>query len=496
MRGRFLCEKVYLMAYKDLNTFIELLESKGELIRIKEEVSPRLEITEITDRVSKRQGPALLFENVRSPSGHPVAINLFGSMRRITMALEVEDLDDLATDVMAFLDAERTEGLLEKLKLLPKVKRIGSIFPKKVKRAPCQEVILRDDEVDLTALPILTCWPQDAGPFITLPLVATQHPETSKRNLGMYRLQVFDGNTTGMHWHAHKGGAEHYRVAERMGVRLPVSVAIGADPACVYAATAPLPEDMDEFLLAGYLRKRPVELVKCLTNDLCVPANAQYVLEGYVNPGERRTEGPFGDHTGFYSLAGEFPVFHVTCLTMRKDPIYHATVVGRPPMEDAFLGKATERLFLPIIKKQLPEVVDMNLLIEGGFHNLVFVSIDKRYPGHARKVMHALWGMGQMMFSKMIFVFDKEVNVQDLSEVLWYLGNHVAPRRDILFTEGPLDELDHSAERPLFGSKMGVDCTRKWPEEGFDRQWPDVIRMDEDVKQKIDKIWPKLGIRL
>ncbi|MBW2026892.1 MAG: UbiD family decarboxylase, partial [Deltaproteobacteria bacterium] len=313
---------------------------------------------------------------------------------------------------------------------------------------------------------------------------------------GMYRLQVFDGNTTGMHWHAHKGGAEHYRVAERMGVRLPVSVAIGADPACVYAATAPLPEDMDEFLLAGYLRKRPVELVKCLTNDLCVPANAQYVLEGYVNPGERRTEGPFGDHTGFYSLAGEFPVFHVTCLTMRKDPIYHATVVGRPPMEDAFLGKATERLFLPIIKKQLPEVVDMNLLIEGGFHNLVFVSIDKRYPGHARKVMHALWGMGQMMFSKMIFVFDKEVNVQDLSEVLWYLGNHVAPRRDILFTEGPLDELDHSAERPLFGSKMGVDCTRKWPEEGFDRQWPDVIRMDEDVKQKIDKIWPKLGIRL
>lgn len=337
------------MAYEDLNEFIELLDKEGELLRIHEPVSPRLEITEITDRVSKGGGPALLFENVQSPSGHPVAINLFGSMKRIKLALEVKSLDELAPDIMELVEAERAEGLLQKLKLIPKVKRLGNIFPKKVKKAPCQEVIIKEEQVDLTSIPILTCWPHDAGPFITLPLVVTQHPQAGKRNLGMYRMQVFDKNTTGMHWHAHKGGAEHYRVAEKLGQRLPVSVAIGADPTCVYAATAPLPEDMDELFLAGYLRKKPVDIVKCITNDLNVPANAQYVLEGYVDPGERRVEGPFGDHTGFYSHAAEFPVFHVTCLTMRKNPIYHATVVGRPPTEDAFLGKATERLFLPII---------------------------------------------------------------------------------------------------------------------------------------------------
>ncbi|RLB42768.1 MAG: menaquinone biosynthesis decarboxylase [Deltaproteobacteria bacterium] len=482
------------MAYNDLNEFIKALEKKGQLIRIQEPISPRLEITEITDRVTKAGGLALLFENVLSPSGHPVAINLFGSMERVKLALEVQELDELASDIMEFLEAQGTEGLMEKLKLIPKLKRLANMFPKKVKKAPCQEVVLQHEDVDLTQLPILTCWPQDAGPFITLPLVVTHHPQTGKRNMGMYRMQVFDRNTTGMHWHSHKGGAEHYRVAEKLGQRLAVSVAIGADPACVYAATAPLPEDMDELFLAGYLRKKPVDIVKCITNDVYVPANAQYVLEGYVEPGERKVEGPFGDHTGFYSLAGEFPVFHVTCLTMRKNPIYHATIVGRPPMEDAFLGKATERLFLPIIKKQLPEVVDMNLLIEGGFHNIVFVSIDKRYPGHANKVMHALWGMGQMMLSKMIFVFDKEVNVQDVSEALWYLGNNVAPRRDITFTDGPMDELDHSAEMHLYGSKMGVDCTRKWPKEGFDRDWPEEIRMSNDVKQKIDRIWHKLGI--
>lgn len=482
------------MAYEDLNEFIELLDKEGELLRIHESVSSRLEITEITDRVIKAGGPALLFENVQSPSGHPVATNLFGSMKRMKLALEVESLDDLASDVMAFFEAEKAKGILHKLKLITKIKRLGSIFPKKAKKAPCQEVILKDEQLDLTSLPVLTCWPQDGGPFITLPLVVTEHPKTGKRNLGMYRLQIFDRCTTGIHWHAHKGGAEHYRVAEKMGVRLPVAVAIGSDPACIYAATAPLPEDMDEFMLAGYLRKKPVELVKCITNDLHVPANAQYILEGYVEPGERRVEGPFGDHTGFYSLEREFPVFHVTCLTMRKSPIYHATIVGRPPMEDAFLGKATERLFLPIIKKQLPEVVDMNLLIEGGFHNIVFVSIEKRYPGHAKKVIQALWGMGQMMFSKMIFVFDKEVDVQNVSEALWYLGTQVAPRRDIIFTDGPMDELDHAAEMYLYGSKMGVDCTRKWPEEGFERQWPEEIKMTEEVKQKIDRIWHKLGM--
>jgi 4-hydroxy-3-polyprenylbenzoate decarboxylase len=485
---------VLKMAHKDLNEFIKLLEERGELARIKEPVSPDLEITEITDRVSKRQGPALLFENVRSPSGFPVLINLFGSPVRVRLALEIEDLDLLARDLVDFMEMKKAETLMDKIRLLPKVRRLTSIFPKTVRSAPCQEVILKGDAVDLRALPVLKCWPGDGGPFITMGLVTTSHPRTGKRNLGMYRLQVFDAQTTGMHWHAHKGGAQHYRVAEEMGVDLPVAVALGPDPACTYAATAPMPDDMDEYLLAGYVRKRPVELVKCVTNDLHVPANSQMVIEGFVKPNERRREGPFGDHTGFYSLADDYPVFHVTCLTHRKNPIYQTTIVGRPPMEDAWLGKATERLFLPLIRKQLPEIVDMNLPIEGVFHNLAFISIDKRYPGHAKKVMHAVWGLGQMMFSKMIFIFDKEVNVQDLSQVLWYLGSNVAPRRDVVFAEGPVDVLDHAAELPLMGSKMGVDCTRKWPEEGFTREWPAVIEMDPQVKDRINALWTKLGL--
>ena len=482
------------MAHKDLTEFIKLLEARGELARIKEPVNPDLEITEITDRVSKRQGPALLFENVQSPSGFPVLINLFGSPLRVRLALEVENLDLLARDLVDFMEMKKAETLMDKLRWLPKVRRLTSIFPRTVRSAPCQEVVLKGEAVDLLVLPVLKCWPGDGGPFITMGLVATAHPGTGKRNLGMYRLQVFDGQTTGMHWHLHKGGAQHYRVAEEMGVDLPVAVAIGPDPACTYAATAPMPDDMDEYLLAGYLRKRPVELVKCVTNDLHVPANSQMVLEGFVKPHERRREGPFGDHTGFYSLADDFPVFHVTCLTHRDHPIYQTTIVGRPPMEDAFLGKATERLFLPLIQKQLPEIVDINLPIEGVFHNLAFISIDKRYPAHAKKVMHAVWGLGQMMFSKMIFIFDKEVNVQDMSQVLWALGNNVAPRRDVVFAEGPVDVLDHAAELPLMGSKMGVDCTRKWPEEGFTREWPEVIEMDPHVKNRIDTLWAKLGL--
>jgi 4-hydroxy-3-polyprenylbenzoate decarboxylase len=482
------------MAHKDLNEFIKLLEERGELARIKEPVSPDLEITEITDRVSKRQGPALLFENVRSPSGFPVLINLFGSPARVRLALEIEDLDLLARDLVDFMEMKKAETLMDKIRLLPKVRRLTSIFPKTVRSAPCQEVIVKGDAVDLRALPVLKCWPGDGGPFVTMGLVTTSHPRTGKRNLGMYRLQVFDAQTTGMHWHAHKGGAQHYRVAEEMGVDLPVAVALGPDPACTYAATAPMPDDMDEYLLAGYVRKRPVDLVRCVTNDLHVPANSQMVIEGFVKPNERRREGPFGDHTGFYSLADDYPVFHVTCLTHRRNPIYQTTIVGRPPMEDACLGKATERLFLPLIRKQLPEIVDMNLPIEGVFHNLAFISIDKRYPGHAKKVMHAVWGLGQMMFSKMIFIFDKEVNVQDLSQVLWYLGSNVAPRRDVVFAEGPVDVLDHAAELPLMGSKMGVDCTRKWPEEGFTREWPAVIEMDPQVKDRINALWTKLGL--
>jgi 4-hydroxy-3-polyprenylbenzoate decarboxylase len=481
------------MGYKSLQHFVEVLARQGDLVRITEPVSPHLEITEITDRVCKRGGPALLFENLPGYD-MPVLMNAFGSMTRMCLALEVNNLEEIAADILSFLEAEAPDTLIKKLKLLPKLARLGNIFPKTVSRAPCQEVIFRDDEVDLTTIPVLTCWPQDGGPFITLPLVITHHPETGRRNVGMYRLQVFDKQTTGMHWHRHKGGAWHYRVAERRGERLPVAVALGADPATIYAATAPLPEDLDEIIFAGFLRQEPVEMVPCVSVPLLAPASSQIVLEGYVEPGERRREGPFGDHTGYYSLPDEYPVFHVTTLTRRRQPIYPATIVGQPPMEDCFMAKATERIFLPLIQKTLPEIVDLNLPVEGVFHNLAFVSIDKRYPGQARKVMHALWGLGQMMFTKIILIFDQEVDVQDLSQVLWRLGNNVDPRRDVVFADGPVDVLDHASPLPHYGSKMGVDCTRKWPEEGFTREWPPVIDMDPEIKRKVDELWPKLGL--
>ena len=481
------------MAYKDLQAFVKALEKKGELVRIKEPVSPYLEITEITDRVCKRYGPALLFENV---SGYdiPVLTNAFGSFKRICMALGVDNLDELGEHILEFLQLEAPDSLIKKLKLLPKLKRLGNMFPKLVKKAPCQEVVLKGDEVDLTKFPILHCWPLDGGPFITLPLVFTKHPKSGVRNVGMYRMQVYDKKTTGMHWHPHKGGAQHYRVAEELGQRLEVAVAIGPDPVMTYAATAPLPEDIDEVIFAGFLRGEPVEMVKCLTIDQEVPASSQIVLEGYVEPGERRKEGPFGDHTGYYSLPDDYPVFHITCITHRKDLIYPATIVGRPPQEDCYLAKATERLFLPLIKKQLPEIVDINLPMEGVFHNLAFISIDKRYPGHAKKVMQAIWGLGQLCFTKIVVIFDKDVNVQDISEVLWRLGNNIDPKRDIVFVEGPVDALEHASPLPLLGSKMGIDATRKWPEEGFTREWPPVIEMTKEVKEKIDRLWEKLGL--
>ncbi|MCD6255052.1 MAG: menaquinone biosynthesis decarboxylase [Deltaproteobacteria bacterium] len=479
------------MAYRDLNEFISDLEKKGELLHIKEPVSPYLEITEITDRVCKEHGPALLFENVRGYN-IPVLTNAFGSYRRMCLALGVNRLEEIGEEIDHFFQAEAPDSLIKKLKLIPKLKRLSNVFPKLVKKAPCQEVVLMDREVDLGKFPILHCWPKDGGPFITLPLVFTKHPITGVRNVGMYRLQVYDKNTTGMHWHPHKGGAQHYRVSERLGKRLEVAVAIGPDPATTYAATAPLPEDMDEILFSGFIRNEPVEMVRCITIDHEVPAHSQIVLEGYVEPYERRLEGPFGDHTGYYSLPDEYPVFHITCITHRKDLIYPATIVGRPPMEDCYMAKATERIFLPLIKKQLPEIIDINLPIEGVFHNLALVSIDKRYPGHAKKVMHALWGLGQMMFTKIIIVFDKEVDVQNISEALWRLGNNIDPKRDIIFSEGPVDALDHAAPQPLFGSKMGIDATRKWKEEGFKRQWPDVVEMDKEIKEKIDHLWKKL----
>jgi 4-hydroxy-3-polyprenylbenzoate decarboxylase len=481
------------MALKNLDQFIKTLEKAGELKRIRESVSPYLEITEITDRVCKKQGPALLFENVE---GHtiPVLINAFGSYRRMCMALGVKDFIEIAQDILDFIEMEAPHGLIKKLKLLPKLKRLSDMFPRKVGTAPCQDVVLKREEVDLGRFPILHCWPKDGGPFITLPLVFTKHPATGVRNVGMYRMQVFNKNTTGMHWHLHKGGAQHYRVAEGSGKRLELAVAIGPDPITTYAATAPLPEDIDEMVFAGFLRQEPVEMVKCLTVDQEVPAESQIVLEGYVDPHERRIEGPFGDHTGYYSLASEYPVFHVTCITHRRNPIYPATIVGKPPMEDCYMAKATERIFLPMIKKQLPEIVDINLPIEGVFHNTAFISIDKRYPGHAKKVMHAIWGLGQLSFTKMVFIFDKEVEVQNISEVIWRLGANVDPKRDTIFVEGPVDALDHAAPKPFLGSKMGIDATRKWKEEGFEREWPETIEMNKDIIERVDALWKRLGL--
>ncbi|GAB6035723.1 menaquinone biosynthesis decarboxylase [Fundidesulfovibrio butyratiphilus] len=481
------------MAYKDLQDFLKTLDKKGELKRVGVELDPYLEIAEVTDRVSKGFGPATLFEKVKG-SRFPVLTNAFGSYKRMHLALECESLDALSEHIETFLEVKKPGGIIDKLKLLPKLARMANIFPKAVTSAPCQEVVYEGDAVDLSLMPVLTTWPEDAGPFITLPLVITKNPQTGMRNMGMYRMQVFDKNTTGMHWHKHKGGAYHYYLAERMGQRLPVAVAIGADPAVTYAATAPIPDEIDELIFAGFLRQSPVEVVKCRTVDLEVPANAQFVLEGYVDPGERRREGPFGDHTGYYSLADDYPVFHVTALTHRRDAIYPATLVGPPPMEDCYMGKATERLFLPLIKKQLPEVVDMNLPLEGVFHNLCFVSIDKRYPGQTRKVMYALWGLGQMMFTKVIVIVDKDVNVQNTSEVLWRLGNNVDWRRDVVIVEGPTDALDHASPLPHLGGKIGIDATKKGPEEGHHREWPDSLTMSADVKARIDGLWSSLGL--
>lgn len=478
------------MPFDNLQELVNFLETRQQLVRVKESVSPRLEMTEVTDRVVKNGGPALLFERPADYK-YPVLTNVYGSLDRTKSIFDIEALDELGARFEVFLKQEPPKRFIDKIKLLPKLKDLASALPKTVKDAPCQEVVLTDG-FDLRELPVLTCWPKDGGPFITLPLVITRHPRTGRRNMGMYRVQIYDKETAGMHWHIHKGGAEHFRGAEE---KFPVAVALGPDPITTYTATAPLPEDIDELLLSGFLRKKPVEVVKCVTCDLEVPAESQFVLEGYVVPGETRIEGPFGDHTGFYSAADLYPVFHVTAITMRKNPIYQSTIVGRPPMEDAFLGKVTERLFLPLIKTQLPEIVDMNLPAEGVFHNLCFVSINKRYPGHAYKVMHALWGLGQMMFAKMIFIFDADVDVQDLGQVLFFLGANLDPGRDHCLVKGPLDVLDHASPLAQLGSKVGLDCTRKSPEEGHMRPWPELLEMDPEVKRKIDGLWDRLGIR-
>jgi 4-hydroxy-3-polyprenylbenzoate decarboxylase len=481
------------MAYKDLKEFIERLEAAGELKKINTPLNPELEITEVADRAMKHDGPALLIEQ---PVGSdiPVLINAFGSKRRMAMALGVDDVDEVASRIGELIKMEMPKGFIGKLKMLPSLAKLSASFPKSVSSGPCQEVVLTGNDASLDKFPILKCWPGDGGRFITLPLVFTKDPETGTRNVGMYRMHVYDSQTTGMHWHAHKVGARHYASYERLGRRMEVAVALGGDPAITYSATAPLPEDIDEMIFAGFLRQKPVEMVKCVTVDLEVPAESEIVIEGYVEPGERRTEGPFGDHTGYYSLADEYPVFHVTAITHKKSPIYPATIVGKPPMEDCWLAKATERIFLPLMKAQLPEIIDMNLPVEGVFHNVAIVSIQKRYPGHARKVMHALWGMGQASFTKIIVVVDENVDVQNMGEVLWRIGNNIDPKRDVCFVEGPVDVLNHASPVPNFGSKMGIDATKKLPEEGMLREWPPDIEMRPAVKAKIDGLWKDLGI--
>ncbi len=478
------------MAYRDLREFIEILEKKGFLKRVKTEVSAELEITEILDRVVKKNGPALLFENVKG-SSIPVFANAFGTMERMCLALETNSLDEIGSRIRKLLQFEAPKSIWDSIKMLPMVAELSSFPPKHVSSGSCKEVILREG-FSLDGFPILKCWPGDGGRFITLPLVFTKNPNTGRQNVGMYRMQVYDGQTTGMHWHIHKHGARDYADADG---KIEVAVAIGADPSIVYSATAPLPDNIDEMMFAGFLRKKNVELVKCETSDLFVPAHAEIILEGYVDSKERRIEGPFGDHTGYYSLADEFPVFHITCITHRKNPIYNATVVGIPPMEDAYLGKATERIFLPLMKAQLPEIVDINLPVEAVFHNLCIVSIEKRYPGHAKKVMFALWGMGQMMFAKTIIVLDDDVNVQDLKEVLWATTTRFDPAKDVtIIDRAPTDTLDHASPLSNLGSKMGIDATRKGADEGFHREWPDVLAMEDGVKKRIDRLWNELRL--
>ncbi len=484
------------MKFKDLRDFISFLEVRDDIRRIQTPVSCELEITEITDRVIKRGGPALLFENV---TGYdiPVAINIFGSEQRMAWALGVEKLDDLVERVQGLLQLMHgpPEGLLNKLRTLGQLVHMGSFQPKTVRNAPCQEVVLQGNEVDLLKFPVLKCWPLDGGRFITLPLVITRDPETGVQNYGTYRLQVYDRNTTGMHWQTHKVGSRHYRLnQERQGERMEVAVALGGDPASIWTGSAPLPPDMDEMVVAGFLREEGVELVKGKTVDVLVPAHAEIVLEGYVVPGEERMEGPFGDHTGYYSMADPYPVFHVEAVTHRRQPIYPAAVVGRPPMEDYWMGKVTERVFLPTLQMVLPEVVDMNMPAEGVFHNLVIVSIKKEYPGQARKVMHGLWGLGLMSLAKTIIVVDHFVNVQDISEVAWRVANNIDPDRDFVFTKGPIDDLDFASATPKFGSKVGIDATQKGPLEGRQREWPPDIIMSPEVKELVDQKWSEYGI--
>ena len=495
------------MAYPSFFDFLIALEKAGELKRVTQTIATELEITELADREMKAPGggKALLIEKPMvdgKPSGFPLAINTMGSHKRMAMSLGVGSVAELAAEMGSLMKAKPPASFGEVIQLLGTAMDLRHARPKSVARGACQEVVHRFDEAagvpeqtqscpTLLDLPILKCWPLDAGRFITLPCVTTRDPDSGERNVGMYRMQVFDRQTTGMHWQLHKVAARHGKRYHETGQRMPVSVFLGGDPVYTFAATAPLPDGLDEFVLAGYLRKKSVELVKCLTNDLEVPAEADFVLEGYIDPKEPlRTEGPFGDHTGYYSLADAYPAFHLTAITHRREAVYPATIVGIPPMEDFYIGSASVELFLPVFKMTFPELVDLALPAEGVFHNLVFVSIKKTYPMQAYKIMHGLWGMGQMMFTKYIVVVDEDVDVRNTSEVLFRLCATTDPQRDTLFTRGPSDALDHATSEFAVGSKMGFDATRKLPGEGFKREWPPLIKMSEEVRKKVDRIFP------
>ena len=477
------------MSFRDLREWIALLEREGELVRVAAEVDPHLEVTEIVDRTVKAGGPALLFERPKG-SAHPLLINQFGTERRMCLAFGVERLDDVAAKLADVLEMQPPEGLAAKVRGLRTLKSIADSRPKVVRNGACQEIVLRDDEVDLGVLPVMTCWPGDAGPFVTLPAVITHDPRTGGRNVGMYRLQVLDSRSTAMHWQLHKDGRADYMFSEG---RLEVAVALGLDPVSAYSASAPLPKHIDELMLAGFLRGEPVELVKGVTVDLEVPAAAEIVLEGYVERGDLVDEGPFGDHTGYYTPAEPFPVFHVTAMTMRRDAIYPSIVVGKPPQEDAWLGKATERIFLPAIRMSVPEIVDYDLPVAGAFHNLAIVSIRKSFPGHARKVMHALWGLGLLSLTKGIVVVDAHVDVHDYEQVLFYAGANVDPKRDVMISEGPLDHLDHAPTLQFLGGKIGIDATAKSPAEGA-REWPPEIEMTPEIRSLVDRRWAEYGL--
>lgn len=486
------------MAYKDLREFIKTLEKKNLLKRITVEVDPILEIGEVTDRMCKSPGggKALFFEKLRG-SSYPVVTNMFGSFERMSLALEAEKLDDVARRIEELLNQTAPKTLMEKLAMLPKLFEFSKYLPKLVKTGPCHEVIEKENP-DLSKFPILKCWPGDGQPtdegrFITFPMVFTRDPDSGRPNCGMYRIHIYDKTTTGMHWHIHKDGARHYDRYKSLQRRMPAAIAVGSDPSVIYAASAPLPESIDEMLFAGFLRKEPVEMVKCITSDIEVPANSELVIEGYLEPGEMRIEGPFGDHTGFYSAADYYPVFHVSCITHRKDMVYPATIVGKPPMEDCYMGKATERIFLPLIRLDFPEIKDINLPMEGVFHNAALISIKKSYPGHAKKILHGLWGKGQMMFAKLLVIVDDDVDVQNISYTAWRVLNNVDWKRDVVIAEGPLDDLDHSASWPRYGSKMGIDATRKTREEGMMREWPEEISMSEEIKKRVDARWKEYG---